>query len=324
MPSAGQASNIGGSIGGANGLPPEKGDLYNHIMSTYRIPLPTTEEIPAGLDGRRMSFLQRWRRNGYRRAVGRFETKRHELALEATARKPEIAAKAMFSLGWLMWYHSETYGPNLWREAEDAWIKGALILGGRNPLEAYDSETYASEIIPRLLKNEIVRRNARRGSVEGDDYIVYRHLGAGGTATIYRIFGSDNAVKVFDGGLWKLNAYRLESGSWGVPIRDHIPSQVVRQVAGLGIVTQMGLAAARVYGYGDDFLVRELVPGIMLDNAEQILDAEALREAHGLYMDFMAHVDDSPHKGTVDRNPVNFVYTAGDGERKGQLTLIDF
>lgn len=313
-----------GPLGGAGGLPPQRRDIYEYVISTYRMPVPRTDEIPTKPDGRRISLFQRWLRRGYRREVDRFEARKHELALAAAAGRREVAADAMFTLGWLMWDHSQSDGVGLWGEAEDAWIKGALIFNGRNPFEVYGLEAYAKGIVPILLGKRIIAENTREGVVAGDDYIVRRNLGRGSDAIVHKVFGSDTVIKTYDGGAWQCSVLSLESGWWGESSSGSISSQVRHQVEGLNAVVRMGLGAARVHGHGDDFIVREFVPGITLSNAELILGARRLNEAHGLYRDFMDRVDDSPYRGTLDKKPFNFVYTEGDEVGKGRLTLIDY
>lgn len=211
----------------------------------------------------RPGFFLRRERARYASDASKVDQLRANAARFLESGERDDAAEAYMRLAVRIWSLSQNYAVGLWDEAEDAMVRGALIMAGRDPEGASDEGEVRRYAVPVLLERKKIRREFSLPA-EGL-YVISRELGMGGQATVWKIFGRDEIFKFFDGGGMQF------STEFPPSLLENKRLSVEREIDGFGRLRDVGLEAVRVYEIGDMWYRKELVYGIVRRGIEIVL-----------------------------------------------------
>jgi len=281
--------------------------LWNKTLSGFGWPSPAS--TPPGQY--RPSFFERRERVRYASDVEKIDLMRTTAADLWKSGRTDDAAKAYSNLAVSIWSLSQTFAVGRWDAAEEAMIRGALIMAGRDPELFSDEDEVARHAVPVLLQSGKIRRNSF--FPDSDLHVISRELGMGGQGTVYKIFGRDQIIKIFDDGGMRFSTEYIPTSF------RHKQQSIRREIEGFQALAKANLASVHVYQTGNMYYCRDLIYGIVRRGIEVVLGLDEIPsviEKLENYKNAMAAAGIFDFDGNYDGN---FVY-----RRDGNWVVIDF
>jgi len=264
------------------------------------------------------TFFERLQRRDYQKALKKIDGMRATAGSGMFPSRREAAEMEM-KIGDEIWSASRFYGAGIWSEAEDAWIRGALLESGVGGQNLLTDDGVWDRVIKILLKRRVIQENQHGGAVDGDAYLINRVLGRGTRATVLKVFGLPVVFKYFDGGVTQFA--NPEAFCFPFLSRGDIMERELRIQEEMD---RQGMAVALFLGGFDGGLVRELIEGARYGSIRIVLPLEEVIPALDSAERYAATLQSSGISG-YDRNyHGNIVYRRTNGQSSGEWVMIDY
>jgi len=234
----------------------------------------------------------------------------------------ESAGKEQLRLGRKIWNHSKLFSAGRWNEAERMYILGAMMMIKKAPPVMSLTPDAVAEASGLLLAKRILSENMRGSNLDERNFVFSDPIGLGSRVTVKKIYGRDEVLKQYDGGYVRFMSSpdRFFSAMHQIQVLEDSPALARRQAVGFSSLAAMGIFVPRVLEQGRDYIIADLVEGILMNRVSSILGKEDLVNAALALASYLSAIaiSDAADKMDLNLGP-NLIYGWD-----GAWRLIDF